>query len=127
MSQEEINRLLVTKANEGKTVARLKGGDPFIFGRGGEEIEELLLENIRFSIVPGISSFYSSPAYAGIPITHRDYSNAFEVITGHRRADAPASEDINFPDYNATKTFIFLMGMKNLDYIANKLISEKSR
>ncbi|MFH0974247.1 MAG: uroporphyrinogen-III C-methyltransferase [Spirochaetota bacterium] len=125
MPQEEINRLLVEKAKEGKLVARLKGGDPFIFGRGGEEAEELLSAGIRFRVVPGISSFYSAPAYAGIPVTHRDYANSFEVITGHRRGDSP-EEEINFPEFDPQKTFIFIMGMKNLDYISRKLISEKS-
>lgn len=125
MPQEEINRLIVEKAKEGKLVVRLKGGDPFIFGRGGEEAEELIEAGIQFEIIPGISSFYSAPAYAGIPLTHRDYANAFEVITGHRREDSPDEEDINFPDYDPQKTFVFIMGMKNLRYISERLISYK--
>ncbi len=125
LSQGEINDLIVRKASEGKTVVRLKGGDPFIFGRGGEEAEELVKAGIRFSIIPGVSSFYSAPAYAGIPLTHRDHANAFEVITGHRRDDASDDEDINFPDYDPKKTFVFLMGMKNLARIASRLIGEK--
>jgi uroporphyrinogen III methyltransferase/synthase len=125
LSQAEINDLIVRKASEGKTVVRLKGGDPFIFGRGGEEAEELLKAGIRFSIIPGVSSFYSAPAYAGIPVTHRDHANAFEVITGHRRDDAPEDEDINYPDFDPEKTFVFLMGMKNLARIASKLTGEK--
>lgn len=125
LPQEEINRLIVKKAKEGKIVVRLKGGDPFIFGRGGEEAEELIEAGVRFSVIPGISSFYSSPAYAGIPLTHRDHANAFEVITGHRRDDAPQGEDINFPEYNSQKTFVFLMGMKNLGYISEQLIEQK--
>ncbi len=80
---------------------------------------------IRFSIIPGVSSFYSAPAYAGIPVTHRDHANAFEVITGHRRDDAPEDEDINYPDFDPEKTFVFLMGMKNLARIASKLTGEK--
>ncbi|MCU0822691.1 MAG: uroporphyrinogen-III C-methyltransferase, partial [Spirochaetes bacterium] len=125
LPQDEINRLIIKKAMEGKTVVRLKGGDPFIFGRGGEEAEELLEAGIPFSIIPGISSFYSSPAYAGIPLTHRDFANAFEVITGHRRDDASEGEDINFPEYDPHKSFIFLMGMKNLQYISEQLINAK--
>src|SRR6056297_692850 len=98
LTQEEINSLIVEKANEGKTVVRLKGGDPYIFGRGGEEAEDLVKAGIPFAVIPGISSFYSAPAYAGIPLTHRDYANAVEVITGHRRGDS-VDEDVNFPDY----------------------------
>ncbi len=125
LKQEEINRLIIQKAAEGKTIVRLKGGDPFIFGRGGEEAEELLEAGIPFAVVPGISSFYSAPAYAGIPLTHRDFSNAFEVVSGHRRSDADDTEDVNFPDYDPEKTFAFLMGMKNLAHIKEKLVSEK--
>lgn len=124
--QDEINALIIEKALEGKTVVRLKGGDPFIFGRGGEEAEELEARGIPFVIIPGISSFYSAPAYAGIPLTHRDFANAFEVISGHRRADADEDEDVNFPEYNPEKTFVFLMGMKNLEHISKKLIEEKN-
>ncbi|MFA5519417.1 MAG: uroporphyrinogen-III C-methyltransferase [Spirochaetota bacterium] len=126
LAQDEINALIIEKALEGKTVVRLKGGDPFIFGRGGEEAEELEARGIPFIIIPGISSFYSAPAYAGIPLTHRDFANAFEVISGHRRADADEDEDVNFPEYNPEKTFVFLMGMKNLKHISKKLIEEKN-
>ncbi len=124
LSQEEINRLIVQKAREGKVVVRLKGGDPFIFGRGGEEAEELVAAGIAYAIVPGISSFYSALAYVGIPITHRDYAASFEVITGHRRSDG--TEDITLPDYSSQKTYTFLMGMKNLDTICRRLIQEKN-
>ncbi len=124
MPQEEINALLIKKAGEGKLVARLKGGDPFIFGRGGEEAEALLDAGVPFSIIPGVSSFYSAPAYAGIPLTHRDYADAFEVVTGHKKAGS-SEEEINFPEYNPKKTFIFIMGMKNLEIISKKLIEEK--
>ena len=82
--QAEINRLLVEKATAGKTVVRLKGGDPCIFGRGGEEAQYLADRRIKFEIVPGISSAQAL-AYAGIPLTHRDYSSSFAVLTGHRR------------------------------------------
>lgn len=126
LNQEEINRLIIQKAAEGKTIVRLKGGDPFIFGRGGEEAEELVEAGIPFAVIPGISSFYSAPAYAGIPLTHRDFSNAFEVVSGHRRSDADDTEDVNFPDYDPEKTFAFLMGMKNLAHIREKLVNEKN-
>jgi uroporphyrinogen III methyltransferase / synthase len=129
MPQEEINELLIEKANKGKLVVRLKGGDPFIFGRGGEEAEALLEAGVEFRVVPGVSSFYSAPAYAGIPLTHRDYADAFEVITGHKKSDSSAdssSEGINFPEYDPKKTFVFIMGMKNLALISKKLILEKN-
>jgi len=125
LTQEEINRLIVEKANEGKTVVRLKGGDPYIFGRGGEEAEDLVKAGIPFAVIPGISSFYSAPAYAGIPLTHRDYANAVEVITGHRRGDS-VDEDVNFPAYDPERTYTFLMGMKNLAHISTQLIEKKN-
>lgn len=126
LPQEGINALLIEKALAGKIVTRLKGGDPFIFGRGGEEAEGLFNAGIPFAIVPGISSFYSAPAYAGIPLTHRDFANAFEVITGHRRADSAAGDDVNFPEYNPDRTFVFLMGIKNLPHIAESLLHKKN-
>jgi len=126
LKQHEINELIAEKALEGKTVVRLKGGDPFIFGRGGEEAELLVEKKIPFVVIPGISSFYSAPAYAGIPLTHRDFSNAFEVISGHRRSDADDTEDVNFPEFDSEKTFVFLMGMKNLQHISKTLIEEKN-
>jgi len=85
LKQEEINALLAAKAKEGKTVCRLKGGDPFVFGRGGEEAIYLSENGIDFEIVPGVTSAVAVPSYAGIPVTHRDYASAFAVITGHRR------------------------------------------
>jgi len=126
LSQENINELLVEKARDGKIVVRLKGGDPYIFGRGGEEAEDLADAGIPFCVVPGISSFYSAQAYAGIPLTHRDYANAFEVITGHRRGDVAAEEDVNFPEYDPFRSYVFLMGMKNLACIAESLIKGKN-
>jgi len=126
LKQEDINALIIKKAKEGNLVVRLKGGDPFIFGRGGEEAEELIKENIVFKIIPGISSFYSAPAYAGIPLTHRDFSNALEVISGHRRSDALPDEDVNFPEYLSDRTYTFLMGVSNLAHIVSKLIGEKN-
>ena len=89
--QEELNALLVRKAKEGKTVVRLKGGDPYTFGRGGEEAEELGAAGIRFEVVPGVSSISAAPNYAGIPITHREYCSSFTVITGHEDPTKPES------------------------------------
>src|SRR5262245_15512401 len=81
--QENLNALLVTKAREGKIVVRLKGGDPYVFGRGGEEAEELADAGIQFEVVPGVSSIVAAPNYAGIPLTHRDHCSSFTVVTGH--------------------------------------------
>lgn len=86
--QDKITELIIQKAKEGGNVVRLKGGDPFIFGRGGEEAEALVAEGIAFEIVPGISSSVSAPMYAGIPLTHRDYAASVAIITGHRAGDA---------------------------------------
>lgn len=84
IAQPDINRLLLDKALEGKRVVRLKGGDPFVFGRGGEELELLSKYNIPFEVVPGITSGIAVAAYNGIPVTHRDYTSSFHVITGHK-------------------------------------------
>ncbi|MDW7674372.1 MAG: uroporphyrinogen-III C-methyltransferase [Bacillota bacterium] len=122
LRQEEINQVLVDKAKENKIVTRLKGGDPFIFGRGGEEAEVLLEHGIKFEIVPGITSAISVPAYAGIPVTHRDFTASFAVITGN---EDPNKEESNIHwDKIATGvgTLIFLMGMGNLPKIVAKLI-----
>ncbi|AOT72395.1 uroporphyrinogen-III C-methyltransferase [Geosporobacter ferrireducens] len=122
-SQEEINQLLAEKALEGKTVARLKGGDPFVFGRGGEEILELIKNQIEFEVVPGITSAIAVPAYAGIPVTHRNVSSSFHVITGH---EDPTKEE-NVIDYEALAkvegTLIFLMGVNNLGKIRKNLLA----
>ena len=123
MRQEEISALLVEKALEGKAVVRLKGGDPFIFGRGGEEALELAKRKIPFEIVPGVSSSYSVPAYAGIPVTHRGLASSFHVITGHE----DISKEESALDYRTLAkeegTLVFLMGLKNLDKIASNLIA----
>jgi len=125
LPQAEINDLLVRTAREGRIVVRLKGGDPYIFGRGGEEAEDLAAAGVPFCVVPGVSSFYAAPAYAGIPLTHRDCANAFEVITGHRRGDAADDEDINFPEYDPFRSYVFLMGMKHIARIAAALIKDR--
>lgn len=122
MTQDEINRALVDKAKEGKIVCRLKGGDPFIFGRGGEEAEELVKEGIEFEVIPGVSSSIAAPAYAGIPLTHRKYSSSFAVITGNEDITKPESS-IDWSRFaNGFDTLVFLMGVKNIGAITSKLI-----
>ena len=122
LPQDEINKLLVKKAGEGKLVARLKGGDPYIFGRGGEEAEELLNAGVEFEEVPGISSAIAGPAYAGIPLTHRAFASSVTLITGHEDPDKPGSAH-NWKALAAgANTLVFVMGMKKLPEIARKLI-----
>ncbi len=120
--QDEINQLLVTKAKEGKTVVRLKGGDPFVLGRGGEEAEVLVQNDIPFEVIPGITSATAVPAYAGIPVTHRGLASSFAVITGHEDQGKDSSS-INWEKLTSgVDTLIFLMGMKNLPEIVAKLM-----
>ena len=122
LTQDKINQLLVDKANQGKTVARLKGGDPFVFGRGGEEAQELLEDGIAYEVIPGVTSAISAPAYAGIPVTHRDHTSFVSFITGHERPDKSESRmqwDI-FAKSDAT--LVFLMGVKNLGNIVKNLV-----
>ncbi len=122
MSQDEINKALIEKAKEGKVICRLKGGDPFVFGRGGEEAEALANEGIVFEIVPGISSAIAAPAYAGIPLTHRKYSSSFAVITGNEDATKPDST-IDWAGLARNfDTLVFLMGVKNIPNITQKLL-----
>lgn len=122
LPQNEINALLVRKAKEDKIVARLKGGDPYIFGRGGEEAEELVAAGVPFEEVPGISSTIAAPAYAGIPLTHRDFASSVTIITGHENPDKPGSVH-NWPALAASaSTLVFVMGMKNLPDIARNLL-----
>ena len=122
MTQDKICQLLVDLAKEGKTVVRLKGGDPFVFGRGGEEALLLKENNLPFEVVPGVTSAISVPAYAGIPVTHRGVAASFSVITGHEDPTKETS-DINWPQLaKATDTLVFLMGVANLPKITSKLI-----
>lgn len=122
LTQDEINQALVDKANEGKIVCRLKGGDPFVFGRGGEEAEALVKEGIEFEVIPGVSSSIAAPAYAGIPLTHRRYSSSFAVITGNEDITKPESS-IDWSKFsNGFDTLVFLMGVKNVAAITSKLI-----
>jgi uroporphyrinogen III methyltransferase/synthase len=121
LRQEEINRLLVDKALEGKVVTRLKGGDPYVYGRGGEEAELLVEYGLPFEVVPGITSAIAVPAYAGIPVTHRDFTSSFAVITGHE--DPNKNESSIAWDKIATGigTLVFLMGVSNLPFIVRQL------
>src|SRR5690606_9943252 len=112
-----INQLLVDYALEGKTVTRLKGGDPTVYGRGGEEAEMLMRHGIDYEIVPGISSIYAVPAYAGIPITHRDYASSFYLVTGHEKPDKLVSSLRWEHIAHAADTLIFLMGVSRIDVI----------
>lgn len=144
VKQSEINKLLVQFASEmpNATIARLKGGDPFVFGRGGEEALELLAAGVEFEVVPGITSAISVPAYAGIPVSHRGIATSFHIITGHEKAESssnviPAPTDVipaqagissapvglDFPALaHCPGTLIFLMGIANMDFIAKRLM-----
>src|SRR6266480_6884786 len=121
--QDELNQLLVAKANEGKTVVRLKGGDPYIFGRGGEEAEELAAANIPFEVVPGISSVFAAPNYAGVPLTHREHCSSFTVITGHE----DPSKEVSGVDWEAIAktpgTKVVLMGTERVRQITELLVT----
>ncbi len=122
LKQEEINALLLTLALEGKTVTRLKGGDPAVFGRVGEEALTLAEQGVPFELVPGVTSAIAVPAYAGIPVTHRGLTSSFAIVTGH---ECPKKDDSDI-DWQklatATGTIIFLMGVKNLAYICEQMI-----
>jgi uroporphyrinogen III methyltransferase/synthase len=122
LSQDEINRRLVEEAGQGKIVARLKGGDPFIFGRGGEEAEVLAKAGIPFEIVPGVTSAIAVPSYAGIPLTHRGYTSTVAFVTGHEDPGKEKS-DIDWGALAGIGTLVFLMGVKNLPQIAAGLIA----
>ena len=123
LKQYETNELLVKLALEGKNVVRLKGGDPYIFGRGGEEGQELREAGVDFEVVPGISSSYSVPAYCGIPVTHRDFASSFHVITGHEGNHKNGVSVLNYETLAKEEgTLIFLMGLKNLPNIVASLI-----
>jgi uroporphyrinogen III methyltransferase/synthase len=123
LTQEETNALLVAKASEGKIVARLKGGDPFVFGRGAEEAQELRKVGIEFEIVPGISSSIAAPAYAGIPVTHREFASAFMVVTGHEdhTKEQTAIDWAQVAKFFGTR--VILMGVERIGKIASELIA----
>lgn len=122
IEQNEINEVLVNYAFQGNSVVRLKGGDPFVFGRGGEEAAALADAGVPFEIVPGVSAAVAAPAYAGIPLTHRDYASSFAVVTGHE-----AIKSKSIVDWaklaTAVDTLVILMGLHNLAAIVDKLVA----
>lgn len=121
LSQDAISDLLITRVRLGKQVVRLKGGDPFVFGRGGEEAAALAAAGLPFEIVPGISSAIGVPAFAGIPVTQRGVANAFAVVTGHAQAGAPDSAD--WEALARIPTLVVLMGLERIDAIVRRLLA----
>jgi uroporphyrinogen III methyltransferase/synthase len=122
VAQSEINQVLIQHARLGHNVVRLKGGDPFVFGRGGEEAEALADAGIPFEIVPGVSSAVAVPAYAGIPLTHRNFASSFAVVTGHEAVKTQSSVDWA-KLATAMDTLVILMGLHNLPAIVAKLVA----
>lgn len=122
--QEEVNRLLLEKARAGKVVVRLKGGDPFVFGRGGEEAEAVAAAGLPFEVVPGVTAAVAVPAYAGIPVTHRAWASTVSFVTGHEDPGKGGTA-LEWPRLaTASGTLVFLMGMKNLGTIVDHLLAE---
>ncbi|MFA0085524.1 uroporphyrinogen-III C-methyltransferase [Vibrio sp. 10N.261.51.F12] len=120
--QDQINQILVKKAQEGHNVVRLKGGDSFIFGRGGEELETLAENNVRFEVVPGITAAAGATAYAGIPLTHRDHAQSVQFITGHVQKDG---REINWQALaQSNNTLVFYMGLKQSAHITTQLLEQ---
>ncbi|WP_324171923.1 uroporphyrinogen-III C-methyltransferase [Sulfurimonas sp.] len=119
--QDDINEVIYQNSLKYKNVVRLKGGDPFVFGRGGEEALYLLQRDVKFEIIPGITSAISAPAYAGIPVTHRGIAVSFRVVTGHESPNKKVSQ-IPWETFKTDDTIIFLMGLHNLPKISKKLI-----
>jgi len=121
--QSDIDKILIRKAKQGKTVVRLKSGDPFLFGRGGEEAQELRRAKVRFEVVPGVTSALAVPAYAGIPVTHRNYSSSIAIVTGH---EAPNKKE-RLVDWEklakSVDTIIVLMGVGRLQSILRSLVN----
>ena len=136
MAQEDIDALLVEMGARGLRVVRLKGGDPFVFGRGGEEAEALALAGVPFEVVPGVTSGVAAPAYAGVPVTHRDLASAVAFVTGHEDPEKVSKHSASVPNPSQTETaldwdalarfpgtLVFYMGVKNLPLIAERLIA----
>jgi uroporphyrin-III C-methyltransferase len=121
LEQETINHLLVKYTKQGKNVVRLKGGDPFVFGRGAEEVEALVEQGLPVEVVPGITAGVAAPAYAGIPITHRELGSSFAIVTGHKPKGKPT--EINWKSLStAVDTLAIYMGITNLPYICEELM-----
>jgi uroporphyrin-III C-methyltransferase len=121
MKQETINHLLVKYAKQGKVVIRLKGGDPFVFGRGAEEVEALAKKGLAYEVVPGITAGIAAPAYAGIPVTHRELGSSFAIVTGHCKKGQPT--DVKWESLTkAVDTLAIYMGIGNLPYICDQLV-----
>ncbi len=121
MPQDDINETIYQNALKYENVVRLKGGDPFVFGRGGEEAAYLFERDVKFEIIPGITSAVSAPAYAGIPVTHRGVAVSFRVVTGHESPNKKESQ-IPWNNFKTDDTIVFLMGLHNLPMISKKLI-----
>jgi len=122
--QQEVNRLIIDRAREGKVVVRLKGGDPFVFGRGGEEAEAVAAAGLPFEVIPGVTSAVAVPAYAGIPVTHRTMASTVTLVTGHEDP-TKGPTTLEWPRLASTNgTLVFLMGMKNLPSIVEHLMTE---
>ncbi len=121
MPQDEINETIYQCSQKYENVVRLKGGDPFVFGRGGEEAAYLYERNVGFEIIPGITSAISAPAYAGIPVTHRGVAVSFRVVTGHESPHKETSQ-IPWDNFKTDDTIVFLMGLHNLSKISKKLM-----
>ena len=119
-SQTEINTLLIEKARAGKIVVRLKGGDPFVFGRGGEECQALAEAGVRYEVIPGVSSAIAVPAYAGIPVTHRGVTTAFAVVAGHTGG---SDSDTDWAAISRIGTIVFLMGVEHMSEIVHQLVT----
>lgn len=120
LGQDGIHEILVKKAKEGKAVVRLKGGDPFLLGRGGEEAQMVRKAGIKFEVVPGITSALAAPAYAGIPVTHREYASSVAIVTGHKD---PKKRRVDWRKLaTAVDTIVVLMGIQNLQSIIKSLI-----
>ena len=121
MPQDDINEVIYQNALKHGNVVRLKGGDPFVFGRGGEEAAYLFERDVKFEIIPGITSAVSAPAYAGIPVTHRGVAVSFRVVTGHESPNKKVSQ-IPWENFKTDDTIVFLMGLHNLPKISKKLM-----
>lgn len=123
ISQDKINEILIREARKGKVVVRLKGGDPFLFGRGGEEVQELRKSGIQFEVVPGVTSALAAPTYAGIPLTHRKYASSLAIVTGHEDSTKPENRVKWEKLSTSVDTIVVLMGIKNLENIVKRLLN----